>query len=145
MKKKMYLFWFAIAIFLLGSIGCHKSILKTDAGCGCNTDSVWHYATYDNFGGFSYNAWLLYVTQNDQNAWFMSVQIPNTNEGAICKICNPNLPAIKAYTDTSSKMISIPVHFAGKLKKLCINESWGFTTLPETLLAYIIIDSLKKN
>ena len=71
--------------------------------------------TYDNFGGFSYNAWLLYVTLNDQNAWFMSVEIPNSNFGAICKICNPDLPAIKAFTDTSSRKEGIPVHFAGKL------------------------------
>lgn len=134
----------AILTFFVFS-SCKKNNNNIDPGCGCGTDSVWHYATYDNFGGYNYNAWLLYVTQNNQNAWFMSVQIPSANYGAICKICNPDLPAIKAFTDTSSKKLGIPVHFAGKLKKLCANESWGFTTLPETLLADITIDSLKKN
>lgn len=144
MKKKFVPSIIAIILifFMLSSCKKNKNI---DPGCGCNTDSVWHYATYDNFGGFSYNAWLLYVTLNNQNAWFMSVEIPNRNFGAICKICNPDLPAIKAFTDTSSRKIGIPVHFAGKLKQLCANESWGFTTLPETLLAYITIDSLEKN
>lgn len=129
----------------ISNLSCHKQHALIYPGCGCNTDSVWHYATYQNFGGFTYKAWLLYVTQNHQNAWFMSVEIPNANYGAICKICNPNLAAIKAFTDTSSKKLGIPVVFAGKLKKLCPNESWGFTTLPETILAYITIDSLKKN
>ncbi|MEO6837638.1 MAG: hypothetical protein ABI185_04580 [Ginsengibacter sp.] len=130
-----------ITFFLLNSCEKNKNI---DTGCGCNTDSVWYYATYDNFGGYSYNAWLLYVTQNNQNAWFMSVEIPNGNFGAICKICNPDLPAIKAFTDTSSRKVGIPVHFAGKLKQLCANENWGFVTLPETILAHIAIDSLQK-
>jgi len=144
MKKYAFFIWIAV-MFAITNLSCKKSISNANEDCGCNTDSVWHYTTYESFGGVTYTAWLLYVTQNNQNAWFISVQIPNANYGAICKICNPDLQAIKALTDTSSKRLGIPVHFAGKLKKLCSNESWGFTTLPETLLAYITIDSLKKD
>lgn len=141
--KKYALFICITVITVITILSCKKS--NTDQGCGCSTDSVWHYATYDNFGGYNYNAWLLYVTQNNQNAWFISVEIPGINYGAICKICNPDLAQIKALTDTSSRMSGIPVQFAGKLKQLCPNENWGFVTIPETLLANITIDSLKKN
>jgi hypothetical protein len=55
------------------------------------------------------------------------------------------LPQIKALTDTSSRISGIPIQFAGKLKQLCPDENWGFVTLPETLVANITIDSLKKN
>lgn len=118
--------------------------MTIDKGCGCDTDSTTYYVNYDNFRGYQYNAWLLYVTKNNQNAWFMSVEIPNTNYGAICKICNPDLPVIRAFTDTSSRNTGIPIKFSGKIKKLCPDENWGFVTLPETLLTYITIDSLKK-
>jgi len=144
--KKNAIFICVIIISTINILSCKKSKSNTDKDCGCNQDSVWHYATYEHFGGFSnYNAWLLYVTKNNQNAWFISVEIPGTNYGAICKICNPDLPQIKALTDTSSRMSGIPIQFAGKLKQLCPDENWGFVTLPETLVANITIDSLKKN
>ena len=85
-------------------------------------------------------------TTNNQNAWFIGVNIPSTNYGAICKICNPDLPAIKAYTDTNSLKNGIQIVFAGKLRKICSNENqtFGFTVFPETLCSYITIDSLHK-
>jgi hypothetical protein len=135
-------------------VSCKKSKSNTDKDCGCNTDSVWHYATYDNFGGFSnYSAKIGYDTVYGNNGWFIGVIVPNTNYNARLKVCNPNLPAIKDITDTIPRENGIPIRgvsiaFAGKLKKLCPNESPCFgcaAYLPETLFAYITIDSLKKN
>lgn len=123
--------------------GCKKS--KTNlVGCGCLRGNIKGYVTYGNFGGQKYNAWLLYVRQNNQNAWFLSVEIPNSNFGAICKICNPNLRAIRSFTDTSSKDLGIPVKVAGTVRDLCDGEGFGFIVTPETLVAYITIDSLTK-
>ena len=125
-------------------LSCCKTNTTIAKNCGCDTDSDTYYVSYNNFRGYQYNAWLLYVTKHNQNAWFISVEIPNTSYGAICKICNPDLPIIRAFTDTSSRNIGIPIKFSGEVKKLCPGENWGFVTLPETLLTYITIDSLKK-
>jgi hypothetical protein len=149
MKKIAYPFLIFVIVIIITSLSCHKSSI--DPGCGCNTDSVWHYATYNNFGGFSsYNAMIGYSTANGNNGWFIGVIIPNTNWNAALKVCNPDLPAIKALTDTIPRNNGIPIRgvsivFAGKLKKTCPNESWAGVTLPETLIADITIDSLKKN
>lgn len=143
MKKTILFFSFlTIGLLILGS-RCHKQ--KMDPGCGCKTDSVWHYVTYNNFGGYAYRAGLFYDTFQKQNDWFVSVGIPGTNNGALLKICNKELPSVRAITDTiSNKYQGVPILFSGKLKKLCQGESFGIQ-FPETITAYLIIDSLKKN
>lgn len=136
-----YLITASLCILLMGA--CKKS-KDNPVGCGCENGKLKGRVTYNNFGGHDYNAWLIYAKEYNQNAWFLSVEIPNSNFGAICKICNPNLPAIKNYTDTSSKERGIPVKVAGTVRDLCEGEGFGFTLLPETLVAYITIDSLTK-
>lgn len=145
MKKIIRIFITSVFIVTISSSSCRKS--NIDPGCDCSTDSVWHYATYNNFSGYDYQAWLNYVTDNNQNSWFIAVNLPTTNYSAILKICNPDLPTIRAFTDTSSRKYSIPIKFSGALKKICPNENqtFGFVILPETLCSYITIDSLKKN
>lgn len=136
-----------ISVVLVISLSaCKKKSSNIDRGCDCDTDSVYHYAYYDNFNGQPYDAWLNYVTQNGQNAWFVGVSIPNSNYSAILKVCNPDLPAIRVLTDTSKRVYGIHVKFAGRLKKICMseNQTFGFIILPETLCSYISIDSLKK-
>lgn len=116
-----------------------------DSTCGCKTDSVWHYVTYDNFGGYAYKAGLFYDTFQKQNDWFVSVGIPGTSNGALLKVCNKDLPAVRTIIDTiSDKYRGVPILFSGKLKKLCPGESFGIQ-LPETITAHLVIDSLKKN
>lgn len=145
MKKIILLF---LSIFLICScliFSCHKAKSFVDKGCGCNTDSVWHYAYYDNFGGFNdYEAHLYY--NPDYNAWFIGVNIPNTDYGALLEICNQELPAIRSLTDTSSRRYPISIKFAGKLTQLCPDQpaDFGYMFVSETLCANVIIDSLKK-
>ncbi|MBC7653265.1 MAG: hypothetical protein H7098_02190 [Oligoflexus sp.] len=145
MKNKINLL-FPILLIILIVFSCKKTN-KPNPSCGCSSDSSSHYATYNNFGGFEYQAWLNYNTDNGLNAWFIGVRVPNSSYGAILKVCNPNLKAIRLLTDTSSRKNPIPIKFAGSLKKLCPNEdqTFGYTLLPETLCAYITIDSLIKN
>jgi hypothetical protein len=144
MKTINYLLIFVMALGVITS--CSKS--NTDPGCGCNTDSIAYYVTYNNFGGSAYKAGLFYDTFQNQHDWFVSVGIPNTNNyGALLKICNPDLPSIRAITDTmSNKYRGIAILFSGKLTNLCEGESFGIQ-LPETLTLtdHVIIDSLKKN
>jgi hypothetical protein len=145
--KKNAIFICIIITCAISFVSCKKSKSNTtDTGCGCGTDSSVYYATYNNFLGYSYNGGLVYYKNtNNQGAWYVGVNIPNTNYYGICKICNPDLPAITQYTDTSTRKNVIPILFAGNLKKLCPNEGFGLYTLPETVLFYITIDSLKKN
>lgn len=126
-----------------------------DMGCGCNTDSVWLTTYYYNLNGYSdYNAILYYDTSFKRNSWFIGVTFPNSIYTLTLKICNPNLPGIKAITDTITRQNGIPVRgikvvFSGKLKKLCLNESpcFGCTGgfFPEGIRSYITVDSLIKN
>lgn len=133
----------AVTFFIVNSCKKNKNI---DAGCGCSTDSSVYYATYNSFLGYSYKGSLAYyINTYNQGAWYAGVNIPNTNYYGICKICNTDLPAIRQYTDTSTRKSVIPILFSGKLKKLCPGEGFGLYTLPETVFFYITIDSLKKN
>lgn len=142
MKKIIFISIF-LSAFLISSIsGCKKNVI--DKGCGCNTDSVSAYVSYDNFLGYNYNGYLNYLSDGNQPGWYVGVNIPNSNYFGISKICNPGIPSIKAFTDTSSKKYLIPVYFAGELKKLCPGETFGLWTLPETVFFYITIDSLTK-
>lgn len=142
--KKIPLFFCIIVISAITQLSCKKAKSNADEGCGCSTDSTEYYATYNSFLGNSYNGYLNYISDGTQPGWYAGVNIPNTNYYGICRICNLNLPALKAFTDTSSKRYLIPIYFAGKLKKLCPGESFGIYTLPETVFFYIKIDSLKK-
>jgi hypothetical protein len=141
-----------IIIFLICTISsCEYN--DTDPKCGCNTNSKWGYATYDNFGGFSYNAMIGYDTVYKRNGWFIGVTIPNTNYRALLKVCNSGSPLIRSITDTIPRKNGIPIRgvpivFSGKLKKLCNGESPCFgcsAYLPEILFAYVTIDSIKSN
>lgn len=119
----------------------------TDQSCGCNTSSVTNYATHNNFLGHPYNGGLVYYTNDyNESAWYVGIKIPNTNYFGICKICNPNSPIVRAFTDTSSRQHVIPVLFSGKLRELCKNEpqNFGLYALPETAFFYITVDSLQK-
>jgi len=69
MKKIINLFITGAIMLLTVTVSCHKSDVKKN-GCGCNSDSIWHYVAYDNLGGYKYNALLNYNTDNNQNAWF---------------------------------------------------------------------------
>ncbi|MBS1559956.1 MAG: hypothetical protein JST69_14655 [Bacteroidetes bacterium] len=138
-------------MLLTVTVSCHKSDVKK-IGCGCNSDSIWHYVAYDNFGGYNnYNATMGYDTVFKRNAWFIGVTIPNTNYNASLKICNPEYVSVKAITDTIPKKNGIPVRgvsivFSGKIKRLCSNENQCFgcdAYLPEILFGYLIIDSIK--
>lgn len=143
--KKYALFIFIMVVSGITILSCKKSKSNADKGCGCDTDSSVYYATYDSFLGYSYVGGLVYyINTYGKGAWYVGVNIPNTNYYGICKICNPNLAVIKQYTDTSDRKNSIQVSFAGHLKKLCGNEGFGLYTLPETVFFYITIDSLKK-
>lgn len=156
MKGAILLLIFLIVIITMTSLSCRKpepniNIASIDSGCGCNTDSIWRTSTYDNFGGFNnYNAMIGYSTANGSSGWFIVVSVPNTNYAAYIKVCNPDLLAIKAITDTIPRNNGIPIRgvsivFAGKLKKTCPHENWaGNVILPETLIADITIDSLQK-
>ena len=136
MKKILTFAVLSVIILFAVFISCRKS--SEDPGCGCNTDSVWHYAYYNNFGGYSsYNANLIF--DSIQKSWFITVSIPNTNFGASLKVCNTDLAAVKSIIDKGGGSIL----FSGKLKRLCPNDNFGMT-LPEILNGYIVIDSLKK-
>ena len=123
---------------------CSKSN-TSDLGCGCNTDSIAHRVTYNNFGGYAYVASIKYDTFQKLNDWFISVGIPNTNYGALLKVCNPNLPSIRAITDNMpNKYVPTSILFYGKLTWLCSGEGFGFQ-FPETITEHVIVDSIKRN
>lgn len=165
MKKTLALF---VVVGLLVGSSCEKgshtpstpdcgtNSISSDSvitNCGCNSDSVWHYVTYNNFGGFSYTAMIGFDTVYKRNAWFIGVNIPNENYSALLKVCNPDCPSIKAITDAIPIENGIPVKgvsitFSGKMKRLCPNENQCFGCnlyFPETLFGYIIIDLIKPN
>jgi hypothetical protein len=124
----------------------HAPTPVVDTGCGCNSNSQAAYVTYNNFLGYQYNGYLGYIADANVPGWYVSASIVNSNAGAICKICNPELPAIRAFTDTSSKNYAIPVQFEGPIQNLCASDSGGFgiPTFPETIFFYITVVSLKK-
>ncbi len=129
-----------VAIALTFLISCRKPSQSIDKGCGCNTDSVWHYATYNNFGGHAYEAGIGYSSY--LHGWVIGVIIPNTQYQltATLKVCNTDLPAVKAIMQTGG---SAHISFAGKLRVPCPEDDFG-PRLPESLTGFITIDSLKK-
>ena len=129
-----------VALMIIFS--CRKT--TTDKSCGCSSDiTVIHIALNDSV---PYQAWLIYVTQKNLNAWFITVLYSNSNYSALCRICNPDLPEIRAFTDTSSKKYSIPIRVQGEVKAQCDNEvpQFGLTVLPETYCGHIVVDSIKR-
>lgn len=134
-----------VLILICITSGCENT--NVDKGCGCNTTTVTGIATSKYFSGYQYNGGLVYYTNNfNEGAWYVGVNIPSTNSYGICKICNPDISIVRAFTDTSSRKSVIPVSFAGKLKKLCQSEpqNFGFLAVPETFFSHITIDSIKK-
>jgi hypothetical protein len=146
----------AVCAFLVVTCFCFANCNKNnnvttpspivDTGCGCNSNSQAAYVTYNNFLGYQYNGYLEYLPNATIPGWYATVGIVNSNDGAICQICNPDLPAIRAFTDTSSKNYPIPMQFEGPIQNLCKTDSasFGLYTSPETIFFYITIVSLKK-
>ncbi|MBS1559955.1 MAG: hypothetical protein JST69_14650 [Bacteroidetes bacterium] len=144
----MKIIYIIIIVFvsLTTIIRCGHSPTPT-VNCGCNASAVYR-TTYNDFLGNLYNGSLAYYTNNyNESAWYVGVNIPNTNYYGICKICNSDTSIVKAFTDTSSRKSLIPVKFVGRLKKLCPNErpTFGLNALPETVFYHITIDSIKPN
>ncbi len=161
---KNFILFYCICIFSTICISCSKSktplnvvindttknVVK-DSGCGCNTDTIFGYTTYHNFFGYDYDGILAYEPTATMPGWFVELVVidpthNNENNEGFLKICNPDLPALKAFTDTSSHKYSIPIRFAGSVKKLCNSEvqNFGLTTIPEVVFFYVTIDSLIK-
>lgn len=155
----MKLLFFTFFIVAMVGLSCEKSNLASisncstnlplppsDSTCGCSTRKIAYCATFTSFLGYQYNGGLVYYTNDSKkSAWYIGVNIPNTNYYGICKICNPDTSIVRAFTDTSSRKHIISVKFEGALKKLCPAESqtFGFNGLPETVFFYITIHSIK--
>lgn len=122
-------------------IGCKKTS-DHPAECGCINWNIKGHMTYNDYEGKNYYASLNYLTGSQSNAWYISVHILDTSYALLCKICNADLRAVRAFTDTSSKDIPIPVKIVGTVRGLCESEDWGFRVYPGTVKAYISIDSM---
>jgi|GEM_PF-1005418 hypothetical protein len=139
-------------LLMMITMGCEQDAGKKD--CGCNNSTVLSNVTYDNFNGRVYRAQLFFDTLRHNNAWFISVNFPDSfsvggvPQEALLKICNVDLPAISTITDTlTSKFRGTSILFSGKLKALSPGEDFVGVQIPESHISqsYIIIDSLKKN
>ncbi len=114
MKIVHFLFFL---IFLVTTNGCKKT-KPIDKGCGCNTATIVQTVT-------DINAALAYVNNQGYEGWYLFFPA-GSNFNNQCKICNLNLPKLKAITDTMSHSNTINVKFSGKAKDLCDGESFGF-------------------
>lgn len=155
MRKKIFLS--IIVIIFIGSfINCHKSV-PDSLGCGCDADSIITRVDYYNYLGYdtssNFSAVLYFDTlYTPMRGWYIHVIVPRPDlKFSLLKICNPDLQSIKAIIDTIPKLNGVPIRgvsvlFAGKLKKLCINEnqSFGHLWIYPTNFFYITVDSLKK-
>jgi hypothetical protein len=139
-------------LFMIITMGCEQDAGKKD--CGCNNSTVLSNVTYDNFSGRVYHAQLFFDTLQHNNAWFISVNFPDSflvggvPQEALLKICNVDLRAISTITDTlTNKFRGASILFSGKLKALCPGEDFIGVQIPETYISqsYVIIESLKKN
>lgn len=137
--RALYIISFFLVCLVISLGSCKKPENSFDKGCGCVTDSIINSVTYTSFNSFNYNGVLFYDSAQGLNAWFIGITIPNSNKQALLKICNTNLPTVTALINQGGAAVKV----AGKLKKLCPDENFGFQ-LPETGSYYITIDSLKK-
>ena len=127
---------FSILITFIFLIGSHCKKSNIDTGCGCNTDSIAY--SFVNRQGV-----LHFYSQQNQNAWFITIEFPPYSQEFFCMICNPNQSSVKAITDTMPTNHILPIIFTGHLTNLCSNESFGFQ--PANISPFhITVDSLKK-
>ena len=157
MKKNILLLNLLVCLLFV-AISCSKSDAVhnnplpqniIDSGCGCNTDSVKGYATYSKFYGNNYKGYLSYISYANVPGWYLNINItdsPWSWWGGVGKVCNPNLASIKAITDTSSRLYSIPIKVAGTTKKLSSSEapSFGLSDFQQTFYFDIVVDSMQK-